>query len=326
MLTRRKFVAASAAALAAGTAARAQSGAEGWPSRPVRLIVPFPPGGGTDAVGRILSARLAEIWGQQMVIENRGGAGSNIGAEAAARSTPDGYTMFFAAFPLATNKFIYPTLSYDPIGDFAPITLIGTFPNVLVVPNTSPAKSVKELIAHAKADRGNITFGSAGIGTSPHLNGELFIRMAGIEATHIPYRGAGPSIVDLIPGRLTFMFNTSGALLPHVKAGRMRALAVSSAKRFSAAPELPTVAESGVPGFDVVSWYALFAPVKTPPAIVAKMHKDAAAVIREPAIRQRLEGLGLEVVASTPQELATFLRNEMTKWEPIIKAAKIVAQ
>jgi tripartite-type tricarboxylate transporter receptor subunit TctC len=327
MITRRRLIAASAtAALAPGLLAHAQTRDGSWPSRHVRLIVPFPPGGGTDAVGRILSARLAEIWGQQMVIENRGGGGSNVGNEAAARSQPDGYTILFAAFPFATNQFLYSKLPYDPVADFAPITLIGTFPNILVVPNTSPAKSVSEFVAYAKANRGDVTFGSSGIGTSPHLNGELFKRMTGIEMTHVPYRGAGPAITDLIPGRLTMMFNTSGSLMPHVKSGRLRALAVSSGKRFSAVPELPTVAESGVPGFDVSSWYGLLAPAKTPPAIVSKMNADAVNVLREPQIRQRLEGLGLEVAGSTPGEFSAFIKAEMAKWGPVIKAANIIAQ
>jgi tripartite-type tricarboxylate transporter receptor subunit TctC len=327
MITRRKLVLAStAAALSSSFAARAQTGAGTWPSRPVRLVVPFPPGGGTDAVGRIISPPLSEIWGQQVIIENRGGAGSNIGNEIVARATPDGYTILFGAFPLATNRFIYPTLAYDPVADFAPITLICTFPNVMVVSNESPAKSVSEFLAHAKAKRGDITFGSAGIGTSLHLSGELFLRMAGIEMTHIPYRGAGPAIIDLIPGRLSMMFSTAASVMPHVRAGRLRALAVSSAKRFSAAPDLPTVAESGVPGFDVSSWYALLAPARTPPAIVSKINADAVAVLRDPQVRQRLQGLGLEVVGSTQQELSAFVQAEMAKWGPIIKAAGITAQ
>ncbi len=325
-ITRRRLIAASAAAaLAPPLAAHGQPRPD-WPSRFVRLIVPFPPGGGTDNVGRILAARLAEVWGQQMVIENRGGGGSNIGNEAVAKAEPDGYTILFAAFPLAINKFLYPKLPYDPVADLTPITLIGTFPNILVVPNTSPAKTVAELITFAKANKGDITFGSSGIGTSPHLNGELFMRMAGFEMTHIPYRGAGPAITDLIPGRLSLMFNTSGSLMPHVQAGRLRALAVSSGKRFSAAPEIPTVAESGVPGFDVVSWYALFAPARTPPAIVQKINADAVAVMREPQVRKRLEGLGLEVVGSTPQELGAFLKAELDKWAPVIKEAGITAK
>lgn len=325
MITRRSLIATSAgAALAAGLPPDAH--AQAWPQRHVRMIVPFPPGGGTDNVGRIISIRLSEIWGQQMMIENRGGGGSNVGNEAVAKSPPDGYTILFAAFPFATNQFLYSKLPYDPIADFSPITLIGTFPNILVVPNTSPAKSVSELIAFAKANRGDVTFGSSGIGTSPHLNGELFMRMAGFEMTHIPYRGAAPATTDLIGGRLTMMFNTSGALMPHVQAGRLRALAVSSGKRFSAEPNLPTVAESGVPGFDVSSWYGLLAPAKTPPAIVEKMNADAVKVLREPDVRQKLENLGLEVIGSTQHQFADFIKAEMAKWGPVIKAANITAQ
>jgi tripartite-type tricarboxylate transporter receptor subunit TctC len=325
MITRRSAMASAGAALASGLLPRPAS-AQAWPQRHVRLIVPFPPGGGTDNVGRILSARLSEVWGQQMIIENRGGGGSNVGNEAVAKAPPDGYTVLFAAFPFATNQFLYSKLPYDPVADFSPITLIGTFPNILVVPNTSPAKTVAELIAFAKANRGDVTFGSSGIGTSPHLNGELFMRMAGFEMTHIPYRGAGPAITDLIPGRLTMMFNTSGSLMPHVQAGRLRALAVSSGKRFSAEPNIPTVAESGVPGFDVSSWYGLLAPAKTPPAVVQKLNADAVAVLREPDVRQKLENLGLEVVGSSQQAFADFIKAEMAKWGPVIKAANIIAQ
>jgi tripartite-type tricarboxylate transporter receptor subunit TctC len=325
MITRRSVLASAGATLASGILPRRAS-AQAWPQRHVRLIVPFPPGGGTDNVGRIISARLSEVWGQQMIIENRGGGGSNVGNEAVAKAPPDGYTVLFAAFPFATNQFLYSKLPYDPVADFSPITLIGTFPNILVVPNTSPAKSVAELIAFAKANRGDVTFGSSGIGTSPHLNGELFMRMAGFEMTHIPYRGAGPAITDLIPGRLTMMFNTSGSLMPHVQAGRLRALAVSSGKRFSAEPNIPTVAESGVPGFDVSSWYGLLAPAKTPPAVVQKMNADAVAVLREPDVRQKIENLGLEVVGSSQQEFADFIKAEIAKWGPVIKAAKIIAQ
>jgi tripartite-type tricarboxylate transporter receptor subunit TctC len=327
MITRRRLIAVSAAtALTPGLFKRDGWAQEGWPSRPVRLIIPFPPGGGNDVVGRILTPRLTEMWGQQVIIENRGGAGSNIGAELAAKAPADGYTIFFGSFPLAVNPFIYPKLAYDAAADFAPITLICTFPNLLVVPPDSPLKSVADLLAHAKAKPGDLTFGSAGVGTSLHLSGELFVRTAGIQMTHIPYRGAGPAITDLIGGRLTMMFSTAASLMGHVRAGRVRALAVSSAKRFSALPELPTVAESGVPGFDVSSWYALFAPAKVPPAIVQKINTDAVAAMREPQVRERLVGLGLEVAASTPQELGAFFRAEIAKWGPVIKAAGITAQ
>ena len=326
MITRRRLLAATAGAVLAPTPLIRRASAEpvgSWPSRFVRLIVPFPPGGGTDSVGRIISAKLTEIWGQQMVIENRGGAGSNLGSEAGAHSDPDGYTILFAALPIAINQFIYPKLNFDVSADFAPITLLCTFPNVLVVANTSPAKSVAELIAYAKANPGTVTFGSSGIGTSPHLSGELFKRMAGIEATHVPYRGAGPAINDLLPGRLTMMFNTAGSLMPYVKGGQVRGLGTSAAKRFFAAPELPTIAEAGLPGFDVTSWYALFAPVKTPPEIVRKMNADTVTALRDPVVRERFANLGLEVVGSTPEELKTFVQAEITKWGPVIKAAGI---
>jgi tripartite-type tricarboxylate transporter receptor subunit TctC len=323
MINRRELIEASAvAALAPAVFSRAAF-AQAWPTRFVRLIAPFPPGGGTDAVARLIGGRLSEVWGQQVVIENRGGAGSNIGTEAAARSEPDGYTMLLASLPLAVNRFIYPSLGYDSIADFAPISLICTYPNVMAVPNSSPAKSVQEFIVHANANRGRITFASSGIGTSTHLSGELFKRMAKIEMTHVPYRGAAPAMNDLIPGRVDVMFNTTGALLPQVRGGQVRGLAVTTAQRFPTAPELPTVAESGVPGFDVSSWYAFFVPAKTPPDIVRRMHKDTVAALLDPTIKARLEELGLLVIGSTPAELAVHLKSEMDKWGPIIKAAGI---
>jgi len=322
MITRRKVTQlCAAAALAPAVVGRAS--AQSWPNRYVRLIVPFPPGGGTDVVARILTNRLSEVWGQQFVIENKGGAGSNIGAEAAARSDADGYTVLIGSLPLVVNRFIYPSLNYDTLTDFAPVTMICHFPNLLVVPNSSPAKSVSELIAHAKASNGKFTFASSGVGTSPHLSGELFKRMAGFEMTHVPYRGVAPALNDLIPGRVDMMFNTAGGVLQQTRAGQVRGLAVSTAKRFPTAMEFPTVAESGLPGFDVTSWYSFFLPVKTPPEIVRKLHDDTVAILAEPAIKARLEQVGVEVVASTPEQLAARIRAEMELWGPVIKAAGI---
>src|SRR5262245_19633414 len=322
MITRRKLTQlCAAAAFAPAIAVRA--GAQAWPNRHVRLIVPFPAGGGTDVVARILTSRLSEVWGQQFVIENKGGAGSNIGIEAAARSDPDGYTVLIGALPLVINRFIYPTLGYDSLTDFAPVTMICHYPNLLVVPNSSPAKSVAELIAHGKANSGKLTFASSGIGTSPHLSGELFKRMAGFEMTHVPYRGVAPALNDVIPGRVDMMFNTAGGVLQQVRAGQVRALAVSSAQRFPTAMEFPTVAESGLPGFDVTSWYAFLLPAKTPPAIIKKLHDDTVAILAEPAVKARLEQVGVEVVASTPEQLAVRMRAEMELWGPLIKAAGI---
>src|SRR5882757_2867925 len=263
MLTRRSLAGLCAAA-ACAPALIGRARAQSWPGRHVRLVVPFPAGGGTDIIARIVANRLSELWGQQMVIENKGGAGSNIGAEAVARSDPDGYTILIGSLPMAVNRFLYPSLSYDPITDFAPVTLLCLYPNLMVVPNSSPAKSVAEFIAHAKANRGKITFASAGTGTSTHLSGVLFKRLTGIEMTHVPYRGAGPALNDVIPGRVDVMFNTIGGMLQQVRAGQLRGLAVTTAQRFPTAMEFPTVAEAGVPGFEVSSWYALFAPVKTP--------------------------------------------------------------
>ncbi len=322
MITRRKAAGlCAAAALAPAIVGRA--GAQAWPSRHVRLIVPFPAGGGTDVVARILTNRLSEVWGQQFVIENKGGAGSNIGAEAAARSDPDGYTVLIGALPLVVNRFIYASLNYDTLTDFAPVTMISHFPNLLVVPNSSPVKSVSELIAYGKANSGKLTFASSGIGTSPHLSGELFKRMAGFEMTHVPYRGVAPALNDVIPGRVDMMFNTAGGVLQQTRAGQVRGLAVSTAKRFPTAMEFPTVAESGLPGFDVTSWYSFFLPAKTPPAIVKRLHDDTVAILVEPAIKARLEQVGVEVVASTPEQLAARMRAEMELWGPVIKAAGI---
>ena len=326
MITRRHMVGLTAAsALAPALSSRISLAQGAWPNRIVKVIVPFPPGGGTDVVARILNNRLSEVWGQQVIVENKPGAGSNIGAEQVARADPDGYTILIGALPMAVNRYMYKSLAYDPLTDFAPVTMICHFPNFLVVPNTSPAKSVKELIAHAKAQNGKFTFASSGTGTSPHLSGELFKRMAGFEATHIPYRGVAPALNDVIPGRVDMMFNTAAGVLQQVRAGQLRGLAVSTAQRFSTAPEFAPVADT-LPGFDVTSWYSFFVPVKTPPVIVKKIHADTVAILAEPAIKARLEKVGVEVVASTPQELDARLRAETKQWGPIIQAAGISAQ
>src|SRR5262245_18054316 len=322
MITRRKLAGLCAAA-ACAPALIGRAGAQEWPNRYVRLIVPFPAGGGTDGVARIVANRLSEVWGQQMVIENKGGAGSNIGAEAVARADPDGYTVLIGSLPLTVNRHIYPSLNYDAINDFAPVTRICLYPNLMLVANSSPAKSVAEVVTHAKANRGKITFASSGTGPSTHLSGELFKRMTGIEMTHVPYRGVAPALNDVIPGRVDVMFNTIGGVLQQVRAGQLRGLAVTTAKRFPTAMEFPTVIEEGVPGFDVSSWYAFFVPARTPPAIVRKLHTDTVAILAEPAVKAKLEQLGVAVIASTPEELARHLKTETDLWGPVIKAAGI---
>jgi tripartite-type tricarboxylate transporter receptor subunit TctC len=326
MITRRHLVGLAAASALAPAVLPHIARAQAWPNRIVKLVAPFPPGGGTDVVARILTNRLSEVWGQQVIVENKPGAGGNFGAEQVARAEPDGYTILIAALPMAVNRFLFKSLTYDSITDFAPVIMICQFPNLLVVPNSSPVKSVKDLIAHGKANSGKLTFASSGVGTSPHLSGELFKRMAGFEMTHIPYRGVAPALTDVIPGRVDMMFNTAAGVLQQVRAGQVRGLAVSTAKRSPTAMEFPTVAESGLPGFDVTSWYALFVPIKTPADIVKKINADTAAILAEPAIKTRLEQVGVEVVASTPQALGARLKAETEQWGPIIKGAGIATQ
>jgi len=324
MISRRRILLSAASALAAVVSH--EGCAQVFPARHVRLIVPFPPGGGTDAIARIVAGKLSEIWGQQMVVENRGGGATNIGTEGVVRSEPDGYTLLLTSMPLAVNRFLFPSLSYDPVADLAPVSLICDYPNVMAVPITSPARSVAEFIAYAKASNGRATFASSGHGTSVHLSGELFKRMAGVEMMHIPYRGAGPALNDLLPGRVDVMFNNIGAVLPLIQGDKLRALAVTTLKRTPAAPHLAPIAESGLPGFDVSSWYALFAPARTPLDIVRKISNDVAAAVTEAATRARLEQLGVVVIGSGPSELAAHLKAEMDKWGPVIAAAGITAR
>ena len=322
MITRRRAIGLSSAfALAPSLFVRGAL-AQGWPNRFVRIIVPFVAGGGTDATARILGARLSEMWGQQVVVENRGGAGGTIGAVAAAQSEPDGYTMFLGSITQAIGPYLYPSLGYDPVADFAPVTLICQFPNVMVVPNSSPAISVAEFIAYARANKGKISYASSGSGTSLHLSGELFKRMAEIEMTHVPYRGAGAALNDVIAGRVDVMFGNSTSMLPLVRSNSLRGLAVTSAKRVVVAPELPPIADD-LRGFDVSSWYAFFVPARTPAEIVRTMHRDTAAALAEAPIRERFEQIGAVVVGSTPAELAAHLRAEMEKWSRVIRETGI---
>jgi tripartite-type tricarboxylate transporter receptor subunit TctC len=285
--------------------------------------VPYVPGGGTDAFARILAVGLSKSAGYQIIIENKGGGSTNIGTEAVAHAAPDGYTILFASLSFAINRFLFPTLGYDAHADFAPVSLLASYPDLMAVPNTSPAKNVAEFIAYAKANGGRTTFASPGAGSSPHLAGELFKRRAGIEMTHIPYRGAGPAVTDVIAGRVDVIFNTFGSTLSLVRDGQLRGLAVTSAKRFAAAPELPSVAEAALPGYDVSAWYALHVPAQTPPDIVRKLNRDVVAVLNEPAIRDKMELLGVAVIGSTPQELDRHVRGEIELWGPVIRAANI---
>jgi tripartite-type tricarboxylate transporter receptor subunit TctC len=318
MLTRRKILVSASALALSGSLARAQA----WPTRFVRLIVPYPAGGGADAIARLLGAKLTDMWGQQVSIENKGGAGGNIASDAAAKSAPDGYTMYLGAEFLTTNPHVYPKLSYDPIGDLQPVSAVVQYPTIVALPNSSPAKTVQEFIAYAKANPGR-TFGTPGHGTGPHLAGELFTRLAGVTLTHVPYRGAAPGLNDLIPGRIDSFFNNIAPVVPLMRQGQVRGLAVTTARRSGAAPDVPTIAESGLPGFDVPGWYAIFVPAKTPGEIVAKMNADVNAAIADATVKGRLEDLGLFVGGSTPEALGAYVRTETEKWGPVIKAAGI---
>jgi tripartite-type tricarboxylate transporter receptor subunit TctC len=323
MLTRRHFAGLVATSALTSSSLVRPGSAQGWPSRVVKLVVPFTPGGGIDSIGRILGARLTEIWGQQVVIENRPGAGGNIASEFVARSAPDGYTMYITAAGLAVNRYLFESINYDPLADFAPVTLICLFPNVLVVPNSSPLRSVGDLVAQAKGEPGKLTFASPGHGSSPHMSAELFKHMAKVNLTHVPYRGASPAYTDVIAGRVDCTFAVMASGLPLVRSGQLRALGVTTAARVATAPEIPTIAESGVPGYDTSSWFAFFVPAKTPPEIMAKMHTDTVAVLAEPQIRAKLDALGVVVVGSTPEQLGAHLKAEMERWAPVIKAANI---
>jgi tripartite-type tricarboxylate transporter receptor subunit TctC len=329
MLTRRRLIAFSAASALAPAvlmrAARAQTQPGAWPSRPVRLIVPLAAGGPTDANGRILAEQLTKIWGQQVVVENRSGAGTNIGNELVAHADPDGYTMLYATSSLAVNATLYRSLDYDPIADLAPVSLVAKFPFFMFVPNSSPAKSVAEFVDYAKAKSGKLIMGSPGTGSAPHLAGELFQQMAKIKMTHAPYRGAAPAFTDLIPGRIDCYFG-SGELLGFSRSGQVRALATTGTERSTAAPEVPTIAESGIPRYQVVSWQGVFVPARTPPDIVRKMSLDTMAALADPAIKSKLDNTGYDAQGSSPEQLRNFLASDTEKWKAVIKEANITIE
>ncbi len=296
------------------------AGAQNYPVRPVRVIVPFSPGGAADVPARILAQELSKTLGQQVVIDNRPGAGSTIGADIAAKSPPDGYTLLFITNTHFVSAALYKKLPYDPINDFVPITEIGNAPNVLVVHPSLPAKSVKDLIALAKAQPGKIDFASSGNGSSQHLFGELFMSLAGIKMTHIPYKGSAPAATDLIAGQVQVGFPGIAIVLPHVKTGRLRALGVTSGKRSVAMPEVPTIAEAGVKGYDATLWLGLAAPKATPREIIMKLHGELVRTLRQPEVQKSFLASGTEVsYQDTPEKFGAYLKGEATKWAKVVK-------
>ena len=312
--------AASLSAALALSAPHAAAAAEPYPARPVRFVVAFPPGGGTDIIARSIAQKLGERLGQQVLVDNRPGAGGNIGTDIVAKSSPDGYTLLMgSAGPLAINASLFARMPFDPIKDLAPVTLAASTPNVLVVHPSLPAATVRELIALAKARPGEINFASSGHGTPAHLAGELFNSMAGVKLIHVPYKGAAPALADLLGGQVQLMFSNMPPALPHVKDGKLRALAVTSLKRSPAAPDLPTVDEIALPGFEANTWHGVVVPAGTPGAIVARLNREIVAILHLPDVVERLSGQGAEALGSTPEEFAAYIKSESVKWAKVVR-------
>ncbi len=300
--------------------------AQAYPAKPIRMVVPFTPGGTTDILGRSIGQKITEAFGQQVIIDNRPGAGGSIGAESVAKSAPDGYTLMMGHIgTLAVNPSLYPRLGYDPVKGFAPVAWVARVPNVLVVSNAVPAKSVKELVALAKAKPGSLNYGSGGNGSAAHIATEYFKLQTGTFLVHIPYRGTAPAVTDLIAGQISLMLTGGPAVLPQVKAGQLRALAVTSPKRMEAQPDLPTIAESGYPGFEADQWYGVVAPAGTPADVVAKLNGAINRALTAPELRQRLSGEGAEAVATTPQAFGALIVKEIERWRPVLKAGNVKA-
>ena len=312
-------LAASASSFATSSAFAA------YPDKMVRIIVPFAPGGGTDAIARTLGTGMAQALGQTVIVENKPGGGTIIGSEAVAKSAPDGYTLLIATFAHAVNPSLQPKLPYATDKAFAPIILIGRSPNVLVVKAESPYKSVRDLVAAAKGAPGKLTFASQGNGTSAHLAGELFKNLAKVDLTHVPYRGAGPAITDLLGGQVDMMFGTAAAVSPFVQSGKLRALGVTTAQRSPASPNVPTIAESGVAAYAAESWYGLYAPAGTPPEVIAKLNAAAKKAVEAEIFRNRAKEEGLIITAGAPAELDAYVRAEEARWTKVVKDNNITA-
>jgi len=295
--------------------------AASYPSKPVRMIVGYAPGGGSDIMGRIMGQDLSKVLGHQMIVENRAGAAQNIAAEYIAKAPADGYTLFMSSAALGINISLYPKINYHPIKDFAPIALFAISPNLLITHPSLPPKTVKEFVAFAKQFPGKLNYSTSGSGSTQHLSGEMLKVMAGIGIVHIPYRGSAPSMTALLSGEVEFSFNNIPASINYIKAGRLRALAITSAKRSPLLPDLPTMAEAGVPKFETSTWYGLLAPAATPRDIVAKLNQTINTIVRTPDFSKRLAQLGADPVADTPEYFANYLKSEIERWAPVVKAS-----
>ncbi|MDP4077977.1 tripartite tricarboxylate transporter substrate binding protein [Acidovorax sp. A1169] len=314
----------AAMAMAAWPAVHAQAPAANWPNKPIRWVVPFPPGGAMDAIARTLGEKAGQALGQPFVIENKAGAGGNIGAEFVARQPADGYTLMITSIGMATNKPLYGKLSYDPLKDFAPVSLLAVVPNVLVTNATQPdVKTATDVIAAARKAPGKLTYGSAGNGTSIHLGGEVFNSLAQIDMLHIPYKGSGPAVADLLGGQINYMFDSITSARPHLQSGKLRALGVTTAKRSATLPNVPTLAEAGLPGYEVSPWFAVFMPAGTPAPIVNKLNAALRDAMKQPDVVARFETIGAEPVGSTPAELARHLTRESERWAKLITERNI---
>jgi tripartite-type tricarboxylate transporter receptor subunit TctC len=314
----RRFRWIVAAALLAAFAPFA--GAQGWPSKPIRYIVPFAPGGTTDILGRTIAEKLSTVLGQPVIVENKPGAGGGVGAELVAKSPPDGYTIMGGTISThAINASLYKSLGYDPVRDFVPITLIARVPNMLVINPTLPARDVKELIALLKANPGKYSFASSGNGTSQHLSGELFKTMTGVDMQHIPYKGSPPALADVVGGQVAMTFDNITTALPLAKSGKLRALAVTTASRSAVAPDVPTLAEAGLSGYEVGSWQGVFAPAGVPPEIVSRLNTEIVKIINLPEVREKLVALGADPAPNSSAEFAALVRSEVAKWSDVVK-------
>jgi tripartite-type tricarboxylate transporter receptor subunit TctC len=307
-----------------GSSAASSARADDYPSHPIKLVVPYAPGGGADAVARIVAKRVSETIGQPMVIENRGGAGSIIGTEDVHKAEPDGYTLLLGqSGPISINPAVYKELPYDPEKDFAPIAMTTAYPYVLVVNAKLPVKTLQDFVAMVKAKPGEFNYGTTGVGAANHLVTELFSSRAGLKMIHVPYRGTALAVADLLAGQVTMVFADPVSALPHIKAGTLRALAVSSKERSSVAPEVATIAESGYPGFDAIAWHGILAPANTPPPVVAKLHDQIVAALNDPATKALLEAQAMATVGDTPQEFSAFISKDIAVWKKVAAQANV---